>query len=138
MDAASDVLEMKELCGEIADRSAISHHLGSRIAAVVRALRNQVTDNRAYEFLRGKALRVDGWEKDYARQERDRLRAEAERRDIARFIDRLAATRSYLETSDPDQYRPDIDALGRALDAARRAGGPVAVSAFDDASDFSD
>lgn len=138
MTASSDVLEMREICGEIADRSAVTHHLGSRIAAVVRALRNQITDNRAYEFLRGKALRVDSWEKDLARKERDRLRAEAEQRDIARFLDRLASTRSYLEASDPDQYRPDIDALGRALDAARRAGGPLAVPAFEDPSEFSD
>jgi hypothetical protein len=128
LSAASDVLEMKELCGEIADRTAASHHLGSRVAAVVHAFKGAVTGNRAYEFLRGKALRVDSWEKDLARHERDRLRAEAERRDIARFIDRLASTRSYLETSDPDIHGPEIAALERALDAARRAGGPVAVS----------
>lgn len=131
MSPASDVLEMQELCGEIADLSAASHHLGSRIAAVVKALRNQITDNRAYEFLRGKALRVDSWEKDLAREERNRLRVEAERREIARFLDRLASTRTYLASSDPDIHEPEIAALERALDAARRAGCSVAVSETD-------
>lgn len=132
MSPASDVLEMKSLCGEIADLAAKSHHLGSRIAAVVRALHGQVTDNRAYEFLRGKALRVDSWEKDLAREERDRLRAEAERRDIARFLDRLESSRSYLETSDPDIHGPEIAALERALAAARGAGSSLAVPEQED------
>lgn len=127
MSAASDVLEMQQLCGEIADRSAATHHIKSRVAAIVRALQNKVSDNRAYEFLRAKALRIDSWEKDLARQERDRLRALADQRDAARFLGRLASTQSYLEASDPELYRADIAALGRALDAGRRAGSAVAV-----------
>jgi len=35
-------LEMQELCGEIADRSAATHHLKSRVSAVVRAFRRSL------------------------------------------------------------------------------------------------
>ena len=123
MSAASDVLEMQGLCGEIADRTAISHHAGSRIASILDVFRPErkkrnpplISENRAHEFLRGKALRVDSWEKDVARSEVARLRAEERRRENERFIAHLGDTLAHLEASGSDLHRADIDVLRRTL-----------------------
>lgn len=123
MSAASDVLEMRGLCGEIADRTAISHHVGSRIAAILDAFRPErkkrnaplITENRATEFLRGKALRVDSWEKDIARSEVARLRAEQRQRENEQFLAHLGDTLAHLEASGAELHRSDIDVLRRTL-----------------------
>lgn len=135
MSAASDVLEMSSLCGEIADRTAVSHHVGSRIAAILEAFRPtkkeppRISENRAFEFLRGKALRVDSWEKDVARTEVARLRAEQEQRENARFIERLGDTLAHLEASRPDLHRTEIDVLRRTLSRVGALDSTVAGSA---------
>lgn len=139
MTAASDVLEMQELCGEIADRSAATHHLKIRVAAVVEAFRNQVTDNRAYEFLRGKALRVDSWEKDVARQVRDRLRAKSRAEKHRAHLEWLESQIGRFRASGEELHGPHIDGLVDLLRMARAEAGAVAVPTdAEDPFDFSD
>jgi hypothetical protein len=120
MSAHSDVLEMQSLCEAIADRVAASGREKDRVAAIVRYL--GVGWNRALEFLRGKARRVDSWEKDYARQQLAALKAaEREQRD-REHIAWLGRTLSALQAApDQDFHGPSIDALQRVLS---RVGAP--------------
>lgn len=78
MSAADDVLEMKSITNELADRLVGKVKMEARIGAVVDSIRD-ITSNRALEFLRGKASRVDAWEKERAKRQRDKLRSAAER-----------------------------------------------------------
>ena len=74
MGSADDVIEMKGLANEIADRMVgEGAKLAARAGAVINAI-GGITENRALEFLSGKARRVDGWEKDNARRRRAALR----------------------------------------------------------------
>ena len=64
MSAADDVLEMKELTNDLADMLVgVGARMKVRIGAVVKAVsagaQEAITDNRAKEFLKGEALRVD-------------------------------------------------------------------------------
>lgn len=138
MSAASDVLEMQELCSEIADLSAVTHHMKSRVTAVVKALHERVTDNRAYEFLRGKALRVDSWEKDLARLERDRLRAASRAVRHAEHLAWLESQIGRFEASGEEHVGPHVDGLVHFLRVARGEAGPVALPPDEDPTDFSD
>ena len=112
MSSASDVTFMENACARIAEaRGAVSQK--ERVWHVVHALR--VSGNRAYEFLTGRALRVDGYEKDRAREVLSEIEAENERQKHADFAARLHSTLAHLRQTDPDFYRADIAALERAL-----------------------
>lgn len=75
MSAVADVLEMQGLCSEIVDTfDGLQKQQIPELAKLI-----GVTENRALEFLRAKARRIDSWEKDRARSIRDELKR-AERR----------------------------------------------------------
>lgn len=109
MSAADDVLDMRDLCAEIAAREAGNGPAKARIAAVSRSL--GIGWNRALEFLNGKARRVDAWEKDNARRRVEELR----RIEAVNHINNLNRTLQYLRTTDPDGYRTHIDRVERSL-----------------------
>ncbi len=68
MSAADDVFEMQTLTNALADRLVgIRGREKQRIGAIAKAI--GVSANRALEFLKGKARRVDAWEKEHARRE---------------------------------------------------------------------
>lgn len=77
MSATADVHEMQSICTEIAKLASGSALKKNRIADL--AVLIGVTENRALEFLRAKARRVDSWEKDRARKIRDELKDAARR-----------------------------------------------------------
>lgn len=77
MSAVTDVSEMQGICAEIVARLGVSDLQKRQVPQLAKLI--GVTENRALEFLRAKARRVDSWEKDVARQRRDELRR-AERR----------------------------------------------------------
>lgn len=112
----ADVAEMKALCLEIADKTAASKHEKDRIAAVQKAV--GVGWNRALEFLKGRARKIDSWEKDLARENVAELRRAEEQRRIAGHVDFLNRQLAYLKTSDPDLYGPHIDRIERGLASA--------------------
>ncbi len=92
MSAADDVYEMKSLTNELADRMAgIGAQLQVRVSVVLKAINagasEPITGNRAYEFLKGRAQRVDAWEKENAKRQLEELR---ERERIARDNAHLA------------------------------------------------
>jgi len=119
MSPEADVMEMQSLCAEIADRAGASREK-ERIDAVRRQL--GVGWNRALEFLRGKARRVDSWEKDHARRNIEELR----RRAAIDHIANLNRTLAYLKTTDPDGYGAHVDAMERSLVASGLLARPLA------------
>lgn len=123
MSAADDVLDMRDLCAEIAAREVGSGPAKARISAVSRSL--GIGWNRALEFLNGRARRVDAWEKDNARRRVEQLR----RQEAVTHISNLNRTLAYLKTTDPDGYRSHIDSIERALAAAGVLDRPVADAA---------
>lgn len=79
MSSADDVLEMKSITVEIADRLVgVGAQMQARVGAVLKAFTVErvelITDNRALEFIKGKARRVEAWEKEHAKRQRDELR----------------------------------------------------------------
>lgn len=109
MSAADDVLDMRDLCAEIAAREVGAGPAKARISAVSRSL--GIGWNRALELLNGKARRVDAWEKDNARRRVEELR----RIEAVNHINNLNRTLQYLRTTDPDGYRTHADRVERAL-----------------------
>jgi hypothetical protein len=82
MSAAEDVREMQTLANEIADYMAgTGALLKQRIGAVLKAINadasEPITDNRALEFLKGRARMVHAWERANA----DRQLAELKERE---------------------------------------------------------
>lgn len=81
MSAVADVNEMQALCIDIADR-LVGKGAAEKVRIPVLAEKIGISTNRALEFLRAKARRVDSWEKDSARKLRDKLeRAERRQRE---------------------------------------------------------
>jgi hypothetical protein len=121
MSAADDVIEMKGICAEIADLLRIPDNLKDRTNEIQRRFgRDLFGWNRINEFLRGKARRVDGWEKDIARRIRDELkRAERQRRDQ----DHLAWLAEQVEGMDGGA----ADVLQHLLRRSGHLAGAVAV-----------
>jgi len=84
MSPADDVAQMQDFCTEIADLLRLPANIKTRTNELHRLFGRDVFGwNRINEFLRGRARRVDGWEKDYVRgileQQREAdLRAKAE------------------------------------------------------------
>lgn len=58
--AVDDVARMEEIAGAIADMVAVSHRQKDRVSAVSRCL--QQPWNRAFEFLVGRARKIEHWE----------------------------------------------------------------------------
>lgn len=90
MNAADDVREMESITNQIADRLVgIGAQLQVRVSAVTRLFNAGTavfSGNRVFEFLKGRAKRVDAWERDYAaRQLHDLKERERAERDAAHF-----------------------------------------------------
>jgi len=125
MSAADDVLDMRVLCAEIAAREARGGSAKEQITAVSKAL--GVGWNRALEFLKGKARRVDAWEKDNARR---RLAALRERERIERENEHLAWLECEIarHRASGEEFRgPHVDGLEHLLRLARGADGAVEI-----------
>lgn len=120
MSSRSDVLEMQDLCGRIATHLTTSHRDKERATAVSRLL--GVTWNRALEFLKAKARRVDSWEKDNAREALAKLNRAEQARKVAEHLDWLHTTIGQFEASGEELAGPHLDALKRLL----RGGGAEA------------
>ena len=124
MSAADDVLEMKALTNELADMLVgVGARMKVRIGAVVKAVsagaQEEITDNRAKEFLKGEALRVDSWEKDNARRQRAELkRREQEAREHAHLL-WLEAEIARHRASGQGFRGPHVDGLEHLLRLAR-------------------
>lgn len=133
MSAADDVLEMKDLSAELADRVVgKGAAVKSRIGAVAEAIVG-ITENRAMEFIRGKARRVDAWEKEHAKRRVAELRcAERQQREQEHFL-WLEEQIGRHQASGEELRGPHIDGLQHLLRVARAAGGAVAVQADEDA-----
>lgn len=123
MSCADDVMEMQSICDELAGKLTLSQAWKDRIAALHAVFRDDkgqplITWNRAYEFLSGKARRVDSWEKDFARNELQKHEAAERRREAANLVGNLNRTVAYLRSTDPDGHRHDIAAIERTLGLA--------------------
>lgn len=90
MSPEADVAFMEDACVRIAETRAMGASVKQKIGAIVRALR--VSENRAYEFYKGKARRIDGFEKDRAREVLNEIEAENARRKEAEHIEWLRST----------------------------------------------
>lgn len=128
MSAAEDVLEMKSLSNQLADHLVgKGAKLAARAGAVLSAIGGDLTENRALEFLKGKARRVDGWEKDNARRRlaalRERARIERENEHLAWLECEIARQRS----TGSGFHGPHVDGLEHFLRLARGADSAVAV-----------
>lgn len=139
MTADADVREMRDLIGEFADLLTRSHREKDRIIAVREALPRKpggevpFSWNRTLEFLRGKARRVDAWEKELVRQEKRKLEAAERRREANRLIANLNRTVAYLRSTDPDGHRDDVAAIERTLALAGVLDRPMAERRDDEA-----
>lgn len=126
MSPEADVAFMEDACVRIADAKAGSASMKRKIDAVMRALR--VTENRAYEFLKGKARRVDGHEKDRARQVIAEIEAENARRKEQEHIEWLRSTYEHLREADEGMDGREIARLEHLLRRVGALDGSVAVS----------
>lgn len=136
MSAADDVLATRTLFEELAARLAPK---GDAARVLHRELREErdkelFSFNRVFELLKGKARRVDAWEKEYA----ERRLAALRRQDAINQIANLNRTLEYLRSSDPDGYRGHIDRLEHALSRAGILDRAVAAPDTDESTDFSD
>lgn len=125
MSAADDVLEMQGLTTELADRLAGKVKANARIGAVADAL--GVGANRALEFIKGKARRVDAWEKENAKRRLHELkeleRIERENEHLAWLECEVARHRAA-----GSEFRgPHVDGLEHFLRLARDASSAVAL-----------
>jgi hypothetical protein len=132
MSAADDVIEMKSLSNELADRMAgIGAQVQVRITAVLKAInagaREPITDNRAYEFLRGRARVVQAWEMSNARRQLEAIKErEREARDNAHLA-WLECEIARHRAAGTEFRGAHVDGLVDLLRLARGEAGPVAV-----------
>ncbi|KKB80807.1 hypothetical protein VW35_00940 [Devosia soli] len=140
MSAADDIYEMKSLCEQIAGRLATSSSDKDRVTAIYEALKAKVTWNRAFEFLKGKARRIDSWEKDLARAKLQELKRLERERQALQHVAWLQSIRSQAEEAGSDMDRADLAAVERVLSRIgvldRPLGNPDA--AFTDADERAD
>jgi hypothetical protein len=127
MSAVADVSEMQGICAEIVARLSGLDMQKQQVPKLAELI--GVTENRALEFLRAKARRVDSWEKDRARTIREQLRR-AERRQ--RELDHLAWLREQVEGSGGR----GSDVLQHLLRGAGDEAGALAVLPEDDNQDL--
>jgi hypothetical protein len=128
MSSADDVIEMKGLANEIADRVVgAGAKLAARAGAVISAIGGNITENRALEFLSGRARRIDGWEKDNARRRlaalRERARIERENEHLAWLECEVARQRA----TGSGFHGPHVDGLEHFLRLARGGDSALAV-----------
>jgi hypothetical protein len=126
MSSADDVSEMVTLSTELADRLA-GHGaaMKQRIGAVADAV--GVTTNRALEFMKGKARRVDAWEKEHAKRRVAELRdAERRQRERAHLL-WLESELGRLQSSGEEFHGAHVDGLQHFLRVVRGEAGAVAV-----------
>lgn len=119
MSAEVDVREMRTLCEQIADFFAPNQNEKARTRAVMRQV--GVGANRAYEFLKGRARRVDAFEKDAARS----VVSEIEEARNAEHLNWLASEAARLREGDADFCGEHIDALEHLVRRLRAQAGPV-------------
>jgi hypothetical protein len=120
MSATADVTEMQALCIEIADR-VVGKSAAEKVRIPALASQIGVSTNRALEFLRAKARRVDSWEKDRARQRRDELKRAEQRRREHEHLAWLAEQTAGMDGN-------IVDALQRRLRSAGYDAGTLALS----------
>jgi hypothetical protein len=123
MSPETDVAEMEIICGDLADRLAVGTGAKARIKAVADAL--GIGWNRSLELLRGKARRVDGYEKDHARRKLEELKEAELRRTTESRLAWLRSTVEHLRQTDEEFHRFDVDGLERAVSRMGALGGPV-------------
>ena len=121
MSAIADVSEMQGICTEIVRLLPVGLQK-QQVPELARKI--GVTENRALEFLRAKARRVDSWEKDVARRLRDDLKRAAERR---REHEHLA----WLQEQVAGMDGGGVDALQHLLRRGGYEAGAVAVPETD-------
>jgi hypothetical protein len=132
MSAADDVIEMKGICNELADRIAgIGAQMQTRVTAVLRAINTEATQpisgNRALEFLKGRARIVQAWEKDNAKRQLEEIK---ERERTARDNAHLAWLECEIarHRAAGTEFRgAHVDGLLDLLRCTRDATSPVAV-----------
>lgn len=117
MSAIADVSEMQGICTEIVRLLPVGLQK-QQVPELARKI--GVTENRALEFLRAKARRVDSWEKDVARRLRDDLRRAEQRR---REHEHLAWLQEQMAGMDGS----GVDALQHLLRRGGYEAGAVAV-----------
>ena len=130
MSSADDVREMKSITNELADfLVGKSADLKVRAGAVLKAINalssGEITDNRANEFLRGKARRVDAWEKENAKRQRDELREQARLAREHEHLCWLEAEIARQRATGQGFHGPHVDGLEHLLRVARDAAGAV-------------
>lgn len=130
MNAADDVIETQSLFEQLADLLAPREDDKVQVRVLHTELREKrdeplFTWNRVFELLKGRARRVDAWEKEYAGRRLAALR----RQEAIDQIGRLNRTLQYLKTTDPDGYRSHIDSVERSLAMAGVLDRPVAQAA---------
>jgi hypothetical protein len=131
MTAEADVNEMQTLCGELAERLAPSGSVKARVNALMGKLK--LGENRVVEFLRGKARRVDSWEKDHARRVLEDLRrAERQQRELE-HLTWLEAEIGRHRASGSAFRGAHVDGLEHFLRLARGADSAVEVVEGEDA-----
>lgn len=123
MSAEADVDEMKTLVGELAERLVPAGSVKARVNALMGKLK--LGENRVVEFLRGKARRVDSWEKDNARRVLEELREAELRRTTEQRLQWLRSTVEHLRQTDEEFHGFDIDGLERAAARVGALSGPV-------------
>lgn len=130
MSPASDVQEMQDICAELATLLRLPDSIQARTNELRRLFgRERFGWNRINEFVRGKARRVDGWEKDLARKVRDDIRREARQRREHEHLAWLAE-----QTKGMDGGAADV--LQRLLCRAGYVDSPVAVPETEADADF--
>lgn len=142
MSPADDVIEMQGFCTEIADLLRLPANLKDRTNELQRLMgRDLFGWNRINEFLRGKARRVDGWEKDHARRILEQQREADLSAKAVRHVAWLRSTVEHFQTAGEELDGFDVAGLERALaraGASRRAVGGAVASEFDPDFDQSD
>jgi hypothetical protein len=131
MSPADDVVEMQGIANELADRLVgIGAQLQQRVGAVLKVFTVErvalITDNRALEFIKGKARRVDAWEKEHAARQLEKLR----RDEAVNHVANLNRTLAYLREVDPDGYGAHIAAMEHTLAEAGVLARTVAPASY--------
>ena len=145
MSAADDVIEMQSLCDFIAGRLASSKKDKDRTNAIYSAFNPElhrgqelISWNRCFEFLRGKARRVDGWEKDLARAKRDAIKAAERQRQTQEHIAWLRSIHEGAAASGADVDRADLAVLERVLSRVGALDSALGDTGFTDADERHD
>lgn len=125
MSPEADVAFMESACVRIADARAMGASVKQKIGILVRLL--QISENRAYEFYKGKARRVDGFEKDRAREVLAAIEAENARRKEQEHIEWLRSTYEQMAEGDSGVDSHEVVRLEHLLRKLGALDSPVEV-----------